>query len=298
MAPQGTIRARVGKVRADNPGFNSTWDLLAAEEPLEIRLGFDDARRRRSRPVAVTMRTPGNDQELAIGFLLSERIITSMGQVDGILSETSTNDGPRFGESIRVDLRPGVGVDPSRLERNFAATSSCGVCGKGSLRALGLDGCATLTNVGPVVNPATLHGLPAALRGAQSLFESTGGLHAAALFGADGTLLAVREDVGRHNTVDKLLGARALERLDLPPHSAGPHGLFVSGRIGFEIVQKSLAGGIALIAAVGAPTSLAVEVAERFGQTLIGFVSDERFNVYTGPCRLRLSEPGSGMRTA
>lgn len=269
------------------------WDLVAAEEPLEIRLGPHDPRRerRQPRPVAVTMRTPGHDDELALGFLLNERIINDVGDVEGVVMESSTTPVPgrHLGDVVRVDLCPGVTIDPNRMERNFAATSSCGVCGKASLRALGLDGCGDLSSRGPEVDAATMHDLPARLRQSQSLFESTGGLHAAALFTPDGSLLGVREDVGRHNTVDKLIGARALGRFDRPIDPSEPLGLLVSGRIGFEIVQKALVSGIALIVAVGAPTSLAVEVAEAFGQTVIGFTSAQRFNVYCGSWRVRFA---------
>lgn len=291
MTQGGTVRSRVGKVRVEDSGIATSWDLLAAEEPLEIRLGLGPIARRQTRPVAVTMRTPGHDEELAVGFLLSEQILDDVRDIETTCAESTESPGRRFGDILRVDVRPGVLVDPRRLERNFAATSSCGVCGKASLRALGLDGCARLTRFGPEVDAATIHGLPSVLRGSQALFESTGGVHAAALFTADGSLLAVREDVGRHNTVDKLLGARALGRLDRAVEPGEPVGLLISGRIGFEIVQKAIAGGIALIVAVGAPTSLAVEVAEAFGQTLLGFVGPQRFNVYSAPWRVRLTAP-------
>ncbi len=186
-----------------------------------------------------------------------------------------------------MDLRPGATVDPGRLERNFAATSSCGVCGKASLRALGLDGCANLASVGPSLEPAIIHRLPAELRRGQSVFDATGGLHAAALFDGDGRLLASREDVGRHNAVDKLIGARALGTLEAMPARGEPLGLLVSSRLGFEIVQKALSAKIAVIVAVGAPSSLAVEVAETYGMTLLGFVGPHRFNVYSAPERVQ-----------
>jgi FdhD protein len=249
-------------------------DLLAVEEPLEIRLD--------GRSVCITMRTPGHDFELAAGFLLSEGILRSADQIQ------PPGNPPfpiwqREQNVVTVHLKSRADVDFGRLERHFYVTSSCGVCGKASLEALQVRGCQALSGNGPVIDAGLIHRLPGVLRGAQSIFDRTGGLHAAALFDADGNLLSLREDVGRHNAVDKLIGAEFLA--GSTPLSN--HILLVSGRASFELLQKALAAGIPIFAAVGAPSSLAVEVARRFGITLIGFVRNERFNVYVGRGRIR-----------
>lgn len=242
-------------------------DLLAVEEPLEIRLD--------GRNTAITMRTPGNDEELAAGFLRSEGILHSSSQIAGIATPEPNVVDVRLGE--------GSGVDFERLERHFYMSSSCGVCGKASIQAIETTGCPLPARDRPVVEPHVVHALPAELRARQAVFDRTGGLHAAALFDCTGRLLNLREDVGRHNAVDKLIGA-ALLAGSLP---LDDHILLVSGRVSFELVQKALMGGIAIVAAVGAPSSLAVEVALRFGMTLAGFVRDGRFNIYSGDWRLR-----------
>jgi FdhD protein len=245
-------------------------DRLAVEEPLEIRLGFGPANNRSRRAVSVTMRTPGHDAELAVGFLRSDGVLHSPDELLGTES-AATN-------VIRVDLRPGIPVDLGRLERHFYTASSCGVCGKTSLDAVD-QACDPLPAGGPVVPAGAIHALPRRLREAQPAFDRTGGLHAAALFDADDELRVAREDVGRHNAVDKVIGREFL---------LGHLPLFVSGRAGFELVQKAAVAGVPVFAAVGAPSSLAVELARRVGMTLIGFVRDGRFNVYSGQERIAL----------
>ncbi|HEX5228786.1 MAG TPA: formate dehydrogenase accessory sulfurtransferase FdhD [Bryobacteraceae bacterium] len=251
-------------------------DLVAVEEPLEIRIG--------DRSVSITMRTPGHDFELAAGFLFTEGILRDASQIREIRWSHVENGNPRqIGNSVTVELPPGVEIDLDRLERHFYTTSSCGVCGKASIEAIEAQGCPVLPRNTPVISPAIIHCLPEALRRAQAVFERTGGLHAAALFSPDGTLDLLREDVGRHNAVDKIAGAALLaHRIPLSERL-----LFVSSRASFELVQKALMAGIPILAAVGAPSSLAIETAQRFNLTLLGFVRDRRFNIYSGASRIQ-----------
>ncbi|MCA3748318.1 MAG: formate dehydrogenase accessory sulfurtransferase FdhD, partial [Rubrobacter sp.] len=253
-------------------------DALATEEPLEIRLISGGEKQ----TVAVTMRTPGADFELAAGFLFGEGIISSREDIRRISYCTDPEiDAEQLYNIVNVELRPGLGYDPRQLERHFYTTSACGVCGKASLDQLELRGCPVIPP-GPEIPAETLYGLPEKLREAQGLFEATGGLHAAALFDAKGRLLALREDVGRHNATDKLIGWALLEgRLPLSGHI-----VMVSGRSSFEIMQKCLVAGVPVVCAVSAPSSLAVEVARRFGMTLVGFLRGRRFNVYAGNERI------------
>lgn len=242
-------------------------DLLAVEEPLQIRVN--------GRDVAITMRTPGHDGELAAGFLFTEGIIPGRDAIAGI-AETENAVDVRLNAEAQLDL--------SAQTRNFYLTSSCGVCGKASVEALIAAGCTAPPRDRPKVSAAVLRELPDTLRASQPVFDRTGGLHAAALFDASGKLQLVREDVGRHNAVDKLIG-RSMFDGRLPLHDSI---LLVSGRASFELVQKALMAGIAVLAAVGAPSSLAVETARRFGMTLAGFVRNGRFNVYSGESRVLL----------
>ena len=235
------------------------------------------------RPLAVTMRTPGHDVELAHGFLLTEGVITAPDDVVTARWCDSVDDtGANTYNVLDVALAPGVAPPEAGVERNFYTTSSCGVCGKASLDAVRLR-----SRFSPAADPVrvdatTLYGLPDALRTAQRIFESTGGLHAAGLFTADGTALVVREDVGRHNAVDKVLG-RALLDGRVP---ASGHVLMVSGRASFELVQKAVMAGVPVLAAVSAPSSLAVALADEAGMTLVGFLRGTAMNVYTGAERI------------
>jgi len=244
----------------------SFQDLLAVEEPLEIRIG--------DKTISITMRTPGNDPELAAGFLFTEGLLQGSGQIKDIQG---------FRNSVTVQLNPEVEVDFERLQRNFYTTSSCGVCGKASIEALRMQGCPVLPRNSAAMEAAVIHRLPQAQRDEQAVFERTGGLHAAALFDFQGNLILLREDVGRHNAVDKLIGAEMLAgRTPLSDKL-----LLVSGRASFELTQKALMAGIPVLAAVGAPSSLAVETAQRFNMTLLGFVRDGRFNIYSGTERIQ-----------
>ncbi len=244
----------------------SFQDLLAVEDPLEIRLG--------EKTISITMRTPGHDPELAAGFLFTEGILDGTHQIREIRHSKN---------SITVQLNPEVEVDFERLQRNFYTTSSCGVCGKASIEALRMQGCPILPRSSSAMQAAVIHRLPRAQRDEQAVFQRTGGLHAAALFDFQGNLILLREDVGRHNAVDKLVGAEMLAG-----HTPlADKLLLVSGRASFELTQKALMAGIPILAAVGAPSSLAVETAQRFNMTLLGFVRDGRFNIYSGPERIQ-----------
>jgi FdhD protein len=243
----------------DNAAEHGTDDVVI-EEPLEIRVG--------DRAVSVTMRTPGDDFELAAGFLFTEGVLTAATQIEGMRHWGSPN-------VVRVALAEGTRIDWQRLQRNFYATSSCGVCGKASIEAIRIA--APRIEKTLQLDNEAIHAMPDALRAAQTQFASTGGIHGAGIFDAQGTLLRAREDVGRHNAVDKVIGSYWLEGKKLDAHV-----LFVSGRAGFEIVQKAAVAGIPVVAAVGAPSSLAVELAREFNMTLLGFVRDRRFNVYAG----------------
>ncbi len=249
-------------------------DTLATEEPMEIRVAGPD---QELRSVAVTMRTPGGDFELAVGFLFTEGLIApdDVGRV--AYCDNLPGEDQRYNVvSVRV-ARP---FDAERVRRNFYATSSCGICGKAALDDIEVR-CAAV-NPGPTVSAETLVTLPDRLRSHQRVFERTGGLHAAGLFTADGELISVREDVGRHNAVDKVIGEQVLAgSIPLVDRI-----LQVSGRLSFEIVQKAAVAGIPIVSAVSAPTSLAVDAGERFGMTIVGFVRDGRLNVYTGAERI------------
>ena len=251
-------------------------DALAVEEPLEIRVG--------QRTVSITMRTPGHDRELALGFLFTEGIIADRDQVAFVRSCGK-------GNVAMVQLKQGADVDLSRLDRNFYTSSSCGVCGKTSMEAVRSICPARLAEGWPVVDAEVIHQLPDTLRSAQPVFDRTGGLHASALFDVEGRLIVLREDVGRHNALDKVIGSRFVEG-ELP---LSDRVLLVSGRASFELVQKAAMAGIPIVAAVGAPSSLAVSLAEEAGITLVGFVKRDRFNIYSGASRLRTCRVGSSV---
>jgi FdhD protein len=256
IPPQSAARVEVLRL----PAGESERDELAVEEPLEIRVD--------GRPVAVTMRTPGHDEELAIGFLVSEAIEPVAAVVPADLAANT----------IDVEARD---FDPARLERHFYTTSSCGVCGKGALEAVAVEAPYVASEL--TISAGLAAELPSRLRAAQPTFAATGGLHATGLFDAEGTLVCVREDVGRHNAMDKVIGFAFHEGL-LPLER---HLLCVSGRLSFELVQKAAVAGCPIMVAVGAPSSLAVDLARDRGITLCGFVRDGRVNVYSEPWRIR-----------
>ncbi|HBL28632.1 MAG TPA: formate dehydrogenase accessory sulfurtransferase FdhD [Acidobacteria bacterium] len=279
-----SLRAKPNQVdvrvwTAERGEMTERGDRLATEEPLEIRLRMGET----TWTVAVTMRTPGEDEELAAGFLYAEEVVARRERIRRIVPVVPPDESPGSEGTniVEVELEDGPEPELRSLERHFFATSACGVCGKAGLERLRLRVPAAVS-VGPVIDPALLRDLPDRLRAAQGVFASTGGLHAAALFDRDGRLLAVREDVGRHNALDKLLGRAFLDgRLPLSDHL-----VLVSGRASYELLQKCLVAGVPFVCAVSAPSSLAVELAERFGLTLVGFLRGDRFNVYAGPHRI------------
>ena len=258
-------------------------DSIAVEEPLEIRLGYSTPDGRATRSVSITMRTPGNDQELAAGFLFGESIVRRASDITAI--EECGPPAPDSGNTnvVRVELSPDVPVDLDRLQRHFYTTSSCGVCGKTSLDALRAFDVEALTDNATVFDEQVLTAIPDKLRAAQTTFDETGGLHAASAFNARGDLIATMEDVGRHNAVDKVIGS--LLREDSLP--ASDLALMVSGRASFELTQKALVAGMPLLAAVSAPSSLAVRLATEFDMTLVGFLRGNTFNIYSGEQRIR-----------
>jgi FdhD protein len=268
-------------------------DTLAVEEPLEIQLGYGPADARLVKSISITMRTPGHDFELAAGFLMTEGVVHDANDIDRIVyisgpaPEAVENRSSLAGDAVlpyrpernivRVELMPDVEVSVANLQRNFYTTSSCGVCGKASLLALRTVCPTRLTNKFQI-DVQVLYSLSDRLRQAQNVFDQTGGLHASGLFDAAGQLHATREDVGRHNAVDKLLGAEFIaDRTPLRDHL-----LMLSGRASFELLQKALMGGIPMVASVGAPSSLAVQVAREFDIILVGFLRGNHFNVYHG----------------
>ncbi len=259
-------------------------DSVAVEEPLEIRLGFSTTDGRATKSISITMRTPGHDDALAAGFLFTESIISRQGDIASI--EACGPPAPDSGNHnvIRVELAENVDVDLGRLQRHFYTTSSCGVCGKASLDALRVTGVEAHQESDIIFPERVVISMPDQLRAAQETFEKTGGLHAAAAFDTNGEIQALMEDVGRHNAVDKVVG-RLLMDDRLP---AAALGMMVSGRASFELMQKTLVAGMPLLAAVSAPSSLAVQLAREFNMTLIGFLRGETFNIYSGDERICL----------
>jgi FdhD protein len=256
-------------------------DLVVSEEPLEIRLGHGPKDDRQQLSLSVTMRTPGNDEALCLGFLYTEGIINSMDEVISVKYCEDLGRKEGMENLMRVELKPSVEISSEQFKRNFYTTSSCGVCGKASIDAIKVS-CEALSSIRIQVEKEVLFKLPDLLRASQDVFKFTGGLHAAGLFDVQGKLIAHHEDVGRHNALDKLIGS-GLIKGSLPFSNSI---LVLSGRISFELVQKALRAGIQIIAAVGAPSSLAVNLAEEFGMTLIGFLKTDRFNIYTGKERV------------
>ncbi len=256
--------------------------MLAAEEPLEIRIVFGDKDQRIQKSISVTMRTPGNDFELATGFLFTEGIIKDAEDITAIKHCNGLNENV-----VRVELKEDVAVEMNKLERNFYTTSSCGVCGKSSIEAV-----KTVCRL-PEINNDTLtfsseiiYLLPDILRSRQDVFDFTGGLHGCGLFDIEGNLLLTREDVGRHNALDKLIGAS----LNTSLFPLNKYLLLLSGRASFELIQKAWMAGIKIIAAVGAPSSLAVQMAEESGITLIGFLRNKTYNIYSGSHRIEINQ--------
>jgi FdhD protein len=265
------------RVRAESNSFDQ--DPVAIEEPLEIRLG--------NRSISITMRTPGYDFELAAGFLFNEGIIKSGRDIQEIkYCGPDLNKNPRT-NVVRVELHPDVKIDLEKLSRHFYTSSSCGVCGKSSIEALKTQSRYPLSH--PVatdmkIDAELFHRLPEILRNSQGVFDATGGIHASALFSTQGNLLILREDIGRHNALDKLIGHALMQNL-LPLKDRI---LMVSGRASFELVQKASMAGVTVFAAVGAPSSLAIELAKECGMTLLGFVRNKGFNIYSHGSRIRL----------
>ena len=272
-------RVSIQRVGAD---AGPATDAVATEEPLGIRLGYSRPDGSRAEEdVSITMRTPGHDEDLAVGFLFTEGIIRARAEVQGVVPRGPA-DSNGLVNVVRVDLAPGVKVDFKRLERHFYTSSSCGICGKASIDAVEVQGRFDLHDAELRISSEALGKLPTALKSQQALFERTGGLHASGLFDARGTIVAAREDVGRHNALDKVIGDAFLhDRIPLTDF-----GLVVSGRASFELMQKAKIAGCSLVAAVGAPSSLAVELAKQFGMTLVGFLKPSRFNVYSRADRI------------
>lgn len=270
-SPVSTVRV----VRSEGAQQTTQEDLLVTEEPLEIRLGHGTLDAREEVRLSVTMRTPGHDEELALGFLCTEGIVRRAADVLRVLHCENVKEEER-GNVVRVEVHPDIQMDPMRWQRNFYMSSSCGVCGKSSIEAVHVHCRRPLArSVAP--DPTVLTALPDRMREAQTVFTHTGGIHAAALFDRAGRLLLLREDVGRHNAVDKVVGAMLNTGVD-PSDKV----LLVSGRAGFELVQKCVLGGIPVMAAVGAPSSLAVQLAADSGLVLIGFLRGARYNLYAG----------------
>jgi FdhD protein len=278
-----SVRSSAVEISKISSGASESMaDSVAVEEPLEIRLGYSTPDGRATRSISITMRTPGNDRELAAGFLYSEAIVHRGQDIASI--ETC---GPPAADSgnhnvVRVDLAADVEVDLGRLQRHFYTTSSCGVCGKTSLDALRINGAEPIGDEAASFSHSTLTRIPEALRAAQPTFEATGGLHAAAAFNPKGDLRVTMEDVGRHNAVDKVIGSLLLNN-ELPANQLG---LMVSGRASFELMQKTLVAGMPLLAAVSAPSSLAVQLAKEFNVSLVGFLRGDTFNIYAGEERI------------
>ena len=265
---------KIRKVSAN--GFVDTEDLLAVEEPLEIQLSFGSAGNKTKKMISVTMRTPGNDHELAAGFLFTEGIITDKNQIIAIQSNILEPN------KVTVTLSENAIPKLDSSDRNFYTTSSCGVCGKASIDAIKTVSVYQKQTDEMSISANILYGLQAELKKQQEVFQDTGGIHASALFDLTGHLLMLREDVGRHNALDKLIGASFLNA-DLPLKNVI---LLLSGRASFELIQKASMAGIRVIAAIGAPSSLALQLAKDFGITLVGFLNKERFNIYSGNQRI------------
>ena len=285
---QSIMPVEIHKVFKESGSRMSVTDSLAVEEPLEIRLEYGSPDARVKKTISITMRTPGNDFELALGFLFTEGVIQSPGSLEYVEHCGPILQNARSRNIVRVGLKEGVEFDLLKLERHFYTSSSCGVCGKTSIEALKQQSTYSTeltSEKKPAIHDRVVHGLPEKLRAKQAVFDSTGGLHASAIFSLDGDLLLLREDVGRHNALDKVIGWAYTEK-QLPLRSVI---LLVSGRASFELVQKASMAGIRIFVAVGAPSSLAVELAREVNMTLIGFARENRFNIYHGAERINLA---------
>ena len=264
--------------RIENGQAQYRTDILAREEPLELKLAYGPRGQRQSRSLAVTMRTPGQDEELAAGFLFTEGVI---GKAEDIKEMRHVGDAlaPEARENILlVELDEELPVDFEKLNRHFFTSSSCGVCGKASIDMVRSVSCYFPRRNHPLIHASIVQAMPEKLAQQQALFECTGGIHAAAIFSPEGELWMAREDVGRHNALDKLIGAALLQG-QIPLRGQA---ILLSGRLSFELVQKSVMAGVPILAAVGAPSSLAVELGEEYGMTLVGFLRGQAFNVYCG----------------
>jgi FdhD protein len=286
---QRSSRSKRRIITVENGRATRRSDLLAIEEPLEILLRVENGQQREERTVAITMRTPGHDYELAAGFLYNEGIVQKKFDILSMLYCVEDADAPQEYNALRVHLNRTVLPDLAPLDRHFFTTSACGVCGRTMLDDLAQRTLPPLTEDAPEVAAPMLTLLPTTLRKHQNIFATTGGLHAAALFDTTGKLLALREDVGRHNALDKLIGWGLLNR-QLPFHDKI---ILVSGRASYELLHKARVAGAPIVCAVSAPSSLAVDLAHRFGITLVGFLRGSRFNIYTHPQRIALDKSPS-----
>lgn len=278
MSRRRAARVRVGRMRGG--WFTTRGDSVAVEEPMEVRLEVPGDGGTREHPVSVTMRTPGDDFELAAGFLFTEGVVTDPRALADV--RYCRDVDPQEYNVVTASLRDPGAFDAASLTRNFYVTSSCGVCGKASLESVEVMGCQAVPDGTLVIHESEVRALPGRLRSAQQVFDRTGGIHAAGLFDAAGAITLVREDVGRHNAVDKVVGALVLSG-GLPGSESG---LVVSGRSSFEILQKAAMAGFPMVVAVGAPSSLAVSFARRFNMTLVGFAKRDGYNVYSGDERI------------
>lgn len=274
MKAKQSAHINIQKITED--WLTETDDVVATEEPLEIKLEYSTATGRIQKNIAVTMRTPGNDEELAAGFLFTEGIIKSNDDIKSI--KQPAMDENSLLVTLKEDIIPHLG----NAARNFYSTSSCGICGKASIEAIHTVSQYSTVKSNLSIAAEIIYGLPSQLKKQQKVFEDTGGIHAAALFDMDGNFLLLKEDVGRHNALDKIIGAAFLNN-KLPLHNSI---LFLSGRASFELLQKAAMAGIRLVVAVGAPSSLAIEMAKENDITLIGFLRDRRFNIYSGKERI------------
>lgn len=275
MPNEGIDRVSVRRVqimRVDEEGTSTKMDTVACEEPLEILLSYRIKQKKQTHNLTVTMRTPGEDEALVKGFLYAEGLIDGVSVIEGI--ELDENQ-------VIVELNERVDLDHKKFERNFVSSSSCGLCGKASLEALSLGNCKPVKS-DLRITQNVIEQLDAKMRASQGVFSVTGGLHACALFSEDGDLVSIKEDIGRHNALDKLIGEQ-LSRQDLPLADSI---LLLSGRVGYEMAQKAVRAGVPVVVAIGAPTSLAVEILESFDVTLIGFLRNGKYNVYTHPERV------------